>query len=212
MRNIDVLKMINEGHIDELKEKLRDEIYADALKNKPGAKKRYSAMKKYFGYFKTKEEICQKPCLIEFEGKPHTSFCNSYSLALTTEPCGGIELFTDVDRYLAVDKLVRRDGLPGEIDFGKVFAEAKSMGYRLKKSELNTDKCKYFMSYNGAYFKLGLIDITYSIIDNGGKATVYCNGSLSPMTIENDIGVCTIMPVNMDKLEIGREIVVTSAD
>ena len=35
MRNIEVLEMINKGRIDELKVKLQDEIYADALKVRP---------------------------------------------------------------------------------------------------------------------------------------------------------------------------------
>lgn len=35
MRNIEVLEMINKGRIEELKEKLRDEIYTDTLKVRP---------------------------------------------------------------------------------------------------------------------------------------------------------------------------------
>ena len=50
MRSVKVLEMLNEGKIDELKNKLQDEIYTDSLKGKPTAKKRYAAMKKYFSY------------------------------------------------------------------------------------------------------------------------------------------------------------------
>ena len=74
-------------------------------------------MKKYFTYVSTAREVCQKPCIIDFEGKPHTSFCNAHSLALTTEPCGAIELFTDVDRYPNVGRLVKRESIPRKIDF-----------------------------------------------------------------------------------------------
>ena len=42
--------MLNNNRIDDLKALLRDEIYAEVLKKKPGANKRYSAMKKYFTY------------------------------------------------------------------------------------------------------------------------------------------------------------------
>ena len=35
MRSIEVLEMINQGRIEELKEKLRDEVYQDALKVRP---------------------------------------------------------------------------------------------------------------------------------------------------------------------------------
>lgn len=46
MRNEKVLEMLNEGKIEDLKSALQDEIYEEALKSKPGAKKRYAAMKK----------------------------------------------------------------------------------------------------------------------------------------------------------------------
>jgi len=156
-------------------------------------------MKKYFTYIKTAREVCQKPCIIDFDGKPHTSFCNSYSLALTTEPCGGIELYTDVSRYPEVGRLVKRDGVPRKIDFAKVFAEAKSKGYKLVKSEVNGTPCNFMMHYDGGYFKLGLLDATYSIIDNGGEATVYHKkGNVTPITIENELGVCMVLPVKCD--------------
>jgi len=35
MRNTDILEMINQGRIEELKGKLRDEIYTDTLKVRP---------------------------------------------------------------------------------------------------------------------------------------------------------------------------------
>lgn len=195
MQSIKVLEMINQGRIDELKDLLRDEIYQDALKRgTPGAKQRYVAMKKYFGYVQTTREVCQKPCLIEFEGETRTSFCNSYSLALTKEPCGAIELFTDIDRYPNVGRLVKREGDPEKIDFSKVMAEAKSLGYKLTKKEVNSNS--FMIRYKDAYFRLGLFDATYSIIDNGGETTVYQKGDrVSPMVIENGIGVCLILPV-----------------
>lgn len=196
MKNTKVLEMINGGRIEELKELLRDEIYADALKNKPGAKQRYAAMKKYFGYVRTAREVCQKPCMIEFEGETRTAFCNSYSLALTTEPCGGIELYTDVDRYPNVGRLVCRDGLPQKLNLGKVIAEAKSKGYKLTKPEVNGSPTKFMMHYRGGYFRIGLLDATYSIIDNGGEVTAYRKeDNVSPLTFENEIGTCLILPV-----------------
>jgi hypothetical protein len=199
MKNTKVLEMINEGRIEELKELLRDEIYADALKNKPGAKQRYAAMKKYFGYVRTARESCQKPCMIEFEGGTRTSFCNSYSLALTTEPCGEIELFTDIDRYPNVGRLVQRNGLGEKIDIGKVLAEAKSKGYKLTKAEVNGAPTKFMMRYKGGYFRLGLLDATHAIIDDGGEVTAYRKeDGVSPLTFENDIGTCLVLPVKCD--------------
>ena len=199
MQSYKVLEMINQGRIEELKDILRDEIYQDALKTKHGGNRRYSAMKKYFGYVKTAREVCKKPSIIEFEGRTVTSFCNAYSLALTSEPCGAIELFTEDDgNYPDVGRLVNREGEPQQLDIHKVIAEAKAKGYRLSKSEVN---CGQFMMYfNGAYFRMGLLDATYSIIDNGEIAIAYHNGkNVSPIVLENDIGICLVLPVKCDE-------------
>lgn len=156
-------------------------------------------MKKYFSYINSAREVCQKPCIIDFDGKAYTSFCNSYSLALTTEPCGAIELFTDVDRYPNMSRLVKCDGVTGSIDIHKVIAEAKSRGYKLKKSEVNGNG--YLMYYDGAYFRIGLLEATYGIVDDGNAPTVYHSGDTgaSPITIENSIGYCVIMPVKYEQ-------------
>lgn len=153
-------------------------------------------MKKYFTYARTVREVCQKPSIIDFEGKPHTSFCNAYSLALTTEPCGAIELYTD-GNYPDVGRLIKRESVPRKIDFSKVFAEAKAKGYKVTKAEVNGTPNKFMMHYDGAYFRLGLFDITYRIIDNGEEATVYHKegSGVAPITIENELGVCMVLPV-----------------
>ena len=199
MRNVDVLKMIKEGRIEELTAKLQDEIYQDVLKSKPGAKQRYAAMKKYFTYISTARVACRKPSIIEFEGRTYTSFCNSHSLALTTEPCGAIELFTDDDgTYPNVGRLILREGSPKKLDLNKVFAEAKSKGYKLTKATVNDSP--FLMHYSGAYFRLGLLDSTYSIINDGSEVSAYHNGkNVSPIVIENDIGLCLVLPVRCDE-------------
>lgn len=199
MRNIKVLEMLNAGRIDELKKMLEDEIYEEALKSKPGAKKRYSAMKKYFNYHRPVRECLQKPCEIEFEGKDYICFTNSWSLALTTESCGEIELFdTETGKYPDVTRLIRFDGLKKKLDFNKVIAEAKSRGYKLTKGEVDFH-FKYLMLYDGTYYKIGLIDATFGIIDNGEMAMTYHpDGDRMPLTIKNDIGLCIIMPVKYE--------------
>lgn len=198
MRSTKVLEMIADGRIDELEAMLRDEIYQEALKNKAGAKPRYTAMKKYFGYVKSSRAICLKPALVEFDGEMVHSFCNSYSLALTKEPCGLIELFTEEDgTYPKVNRLLKRDGAPIISNLTRVFAEAKSNGYKLTKSEVNGGQ--FMLRYNGTYYRLGLIDATYSIIDDGGEVRIYHSGDkFSSITIENGIGVCMILPVKCD--------------
>ena len=138
--------------------------------------------------------------MIDFEGQKHTSFINGYSIALTTETSGEMDLYKDTDgEYLKVDKMVTYDGTKREIDFTRVLAEAKSKGYKIKKSEVDVgNDFKYVMHYDGAYYKIGLLDATYSIIDNGEKAEVYHQDGkkTSPMIIKNDIGVCVVLPIN----------------
>lgn len=200
MKAIKVLEMLENGQIEALKDALRHEVYSEVLKGKTDAKKRYSAMKKYFSYINMGGRIaCQKPAMVIFEGKTVTSFCNSYSLVFTSEPCGAIELFTDADgNYPAVDKIFRRDGEPRRVYLDKALAEAKSKGYKLTKSEVNGGQ--FMMHYNGAYFRLGLVDATYQIINEGKEVTAYHNGNpVSPLTIENDIGVAMILPVRCDE-------------
>ena len=197
MRSTKVLEMLNNGKIEELKAELQDEIYAESLKGKPDAKKRYSAMKKYFTYAGSVRESLQKPCVVEFEGNQYTSFCNSYSLALTTEPTGELELFGDTDRYPDVGRLIHFRGAERKIDFAKVFAEAKSRGYKLKKSDFFSNK--YLMHHNGSYFRLMLLDTTFSIIDDGEEATVYHpKNNNTQMTIKTSLGIAVIMPVRYE--------------
>ena len=47
---------------------------------------------------------------------------------------------------------------------------------------------QYLMLYDGTYYKIGLIDATYGIINDGERM---------PLTIQNDLGICIIMPVFM---------------
>ena len=200
MQNVKILEMINNEQIEELKKMIQDEIYTDALKSKSGAKQRYAAMKKYFSYVKSNgNKIFEKPCVIDFEGKKHTSFVNGYSIALTKEKSGEMELFKETDKYLDVEKMIVFDGKEKEVDFNKIIAEAKSKGYKLKKSEVeNSEDFKYVLHYDGAYYKIGLLDATYNIINDGEKATVYHkDGSEnSPIVIKNSIGICVVLPFN----------------
>lgn len=199
MRNTLVLDMLNSNRIEELKKMLEDEIYGESLKVKPGAKKRYAAMKKYFKYHTSVRECLQKPCRIVFEDKDYISFTNSWSLVLTTEDCGEIELWDESNgKYPDVTRLIRFDGIKKKLNFREVIAEAKSKGYRLNKKEVEGN-FTYLLLYDGTYYKIGLLDATYSIIDNGEIAITYHpDGVRMPLTIKNDIGLCMIMPVKYD--------------
>lgn len=110
MRSIKALELLNAGRINELRAALEDEVYQESLKRNPSAKRRYSAMKKYFTYSDNPREICQHPARIEFQGKEYASFTNSYSLVLTTEPIGEIELLDESINYPDVTRLINFNG------------------------------------------------------------------------------------------------------
>lgn len=213
MQNTKILEMINNGQIEELKTLIQEEIFTDGLKNKPGAKQRYEAMKKYFSYVKNENPACTMPCVIDFEGEKYTSFVNGYSIALTKETSGEMELFEDPNKYLSVQKMIVFDGEEKEIDFSKIIAEAKSKGYKLKKSEVEADgDFKYIFHYDDAYFKIGLLDATYNIINDGNKTMVWHLGSserkkYSPIIIKNSLGICLLLPFNYDHVKEGVTVI-----
>lgn len=199
MKNSKVLEMLHQNRINELIAELQDEIFTESLKGKPNAKKRYAAMKRYLKTISESRPILTKPCPIIFDGMSYNAFTNSYSLALTTETCGELEMCDEPERYPDVTRLVSFKGDEGKIDFSKVLAEAKSKGYKYMKNGIY--KNDYLMHYNGAYFRIALVDITYGIIDDGAEVEVYCNGENRPITIQNDIGIAMIMPVRMEDPE-----------
>lgn len=210
MQSSKVLDMLNENRIDELKEALRDEIFRESLLGKSDAKKRYTAMKRYLKTTSSARDILQKPCPVEFESKQYMAFCNSYSLALTTEGPGALEICEEPERYPNVSKLVRFYSKEEKLDLDKVIAEAKSKGYKFKKSE--TMNNKYLMHYDGAYFRIALLDSTYGIIADGNKVTAYhMTGARKPLTIQNDIGICVIMPVFIND-DLDEDAVVIETD
>lgn len=163
--------MLDKGQTEELKNLLQDEIYASSLKSNPSAKKRYAAMKRYLKTISESRPILTKPCEVEFEGEKYNSFTNSYSLVLTKESCGEIPMCDEPDRYPDVARLIARTGDLEKIDFNKVLAEAKSKGYKYSKSAIHNND--YLMKYNDGYFRIGLVDITYGVIDEGKEIDVY---------------------------------------
>lgn len=198
MRSIKALELINKGKIEELKVALQEEVYLESLDKKSNAKKRYNAMKKYFTYYKGSRECLQKPCVIEYENREYICFTNSWSMVFTTESCGEIELFDKENgTYPNVTRLINFEGIKRKINFSAIIAEAKTKGYKLNKTEVGYG-FRYLMCYDDTYYKLGLLDATYSIIDDGKEAMVYHpDGPKQPLTIENSLGICMIMPVFM---------------
>lgn len=182
MKNSKVLEMLKQNRIEELMAELQDEIFRESLIAKPNAKKRYTAMKRYLKTISDSRPILTKPCPIEFEGVAYNAFTNGFSLALTTESCGEIEMCSEPDRYPDVKRLIPSDGEEGKIDFNRVLADAKSKGYKYTKNAIYSND--YLMRYKEAYFRIALVDITYGILDDGQEISVWFNGRHRPLIIK----------------------------
>lgn len=196
MQNLKMLEMLNKGQIEELKTILQDEIYATSLKGNPNAKKRYASMKRYLKTISESRPILTKPCEIEFEGDKYNVFTNTYSLAMTKESCSELEMCDEPDRYPSVARLIARSSDVEKVDLNKVLAKAKSEGYKYTKNSIHSNN--YLMEYNDLYFRMALVDITFSILNDGNEIDVYFNGKNRPITIENDLGIGIILPIRGD--------------
>lgn len=201
MINIDLIRMLDEGRIEEVKKILKDELYKVSLTSKSGAHRRYSAMKKYFKYHKFVQEYLSKPCKdIEFEGKKYNSFTNSWSLVLTSEDIGEIEPFNkETGKYPDVARLIYVDDNPTTIDISKVIAKAKTEGYKLVNKEVGP-RSEYLVQFKDTYYKLGLLHSSYEIINDGKPIMIFIpDGPNKAMTIKTSIGYCVVMPVKYVK-------------
>lgn len=201
MKNTKVLEMINNGEIEELKNILQDEIYNDSLKGNGTAKKRYATMKRYFKYPMKNDQKLQMPCKdITVHGEKYNSFIDGYTLVLTTESIGELESYDNSkNTYFDVGKMVDFSLAKSveEIDLNVILAEAKSKGYKYKKTEIGTgNDFQYVFKYKDGYFKVGLLDQAFSIIDDGNKAEVYYTNEISPLLIKTSIGIALVLPFN----------------
>lgn len=100
------------------------------------------------------------------------------------------------DRYPDVTRLVHRDGDLEKVGLNKVLAEAKSNEYKYSKNSIRNND--YLMKYNDGYFRIGLVDITYCVINDGKEIYVYFNSKNRPITIENDLVICVVLSIRTD--------------
>ena len=201
MQNTKVLEMINNGQIEELKALLQDEIFTDSLKGNGNAKKRYSAMKRYFKYSDNTNKALKLPCKdIEVSGNTYNSFVDGYTLVLTTESIGEMESYDNTSgSYFKVASMLNLSDAKSvdTFDVNTILAEAKAKGYKYKKSEIGQRQdFQYCFKYKEGYFKVGLLDQAFSIIDDGKEAEVYYMGAKGLLFIKTSIGIAGILPFN----------------
>lgn len=208
MDNTKILEMLNNGQIEELKGKISDEIFQDELKKSGGtdAKKRYFAMKRYFKYCDHPNISCRYPYKnlpVEIHGKKKEMNCflDGHSFILTPESIGNMEDFSSVvdgKEYLNVQSMINIPFDYEEVDLNKVLSAAKAKGYKYKGSELDSYKFTYAWHYRDAYFKVGILDQAYSIVNDGKNAKVYYTSGVSILYIETSVGLAGILPMRWD--------------
>lgn len=194
-----VLEMVNDGKLEELKTLLADEIYKNSLKGNGDANRRYAAMKRYFKYANMNNKACSMPCKdVELSDGSYNCFVDGFSIVCTTENIGELESYDNSDSsYLKIEQMLNYPSEYELIDLNKVLAEAKSKGYKYKKSEIGQDASfQYAFKYRDGYFKIGLLDQAYSIINDGNEAEVYYNGAKGLLLIKTSLGVCGVLPFN----------------
>ena len=200
MKSEIILEMLKNNKIEELKRILEKEVYKNAMKDKD-EKSRYSAMQRFFLFSKNEiRECAKKPCKdIEYNGKLYNSFVDGMCFALTTESIGTMESYDNSKNdYFNIKYFIDFSGSMEELDLNSVLAQAKSKGYKFKKSELYEDTL-YFLHYKNNYYKIALLDKAYSIINNNEKAEIYHSGQkYSTLFIKNNIGITGICPYKLE--------------
>ena len=169
---------------------------------------RVAAMKRYFKYAdKSKSALSypKKNVVVKIYNQNYNFNCftDAYSVVLTFDGIGYMETYDEHcnDPYINIEGIF---GYLNEIqstecliNINDVLEKAREIGYKFKKSELQNGDSKYFWKYRGRYYKVGIVDQAYSIINNEGVSNVIC-GSHGILFIDNIFGVAAIMPFHLD--------------
>ena len=213
MKNTKVLEMLNNGQIEELKALLQDEIFTEGLANTSGEKKRYSAMKRYFKFKdRNAAKSWQVPCMdINVHGERYNSFVDGYSIVLTKESIGEMESYDNSKNdYFKMDKMIDFSSANSieKVNLNKILAEAKANGYKYKMSELASGEFTYYFRYKEGFYKVGILDQAYSIINDGEEAEVYYSGAKNVLLIKTNIGIAGILPFYHNNANMNGKILI----
>ena len=202
MKNEKILEMLNNGEIEKV---ISEEIYNSSLDKNGNAKSRYKAMKDFYKFPSDKTDTrFLKPCKKSIRGQLYNCFLSSDVLVCTKESTGNIELYNEKEEareWFNVEKLINASDFEiiEDIDFNDILSEAKSKGFKPVKQEIQYGNCaKYYLRFRDAYYKIGLLNKGYSIIDGGKHQEVFYNDKVSPLYIYNSLGIVMLLPVRID--------------
>lgn len=201
MTNARILDLLNAGKYEELKKIISDEIYKTSLKG-TGEKQRYAAMKRFFKYQSTVKEYATRPAVgIELDGNFYNSFLIGSCFALTTENIGDIQPYDNKsDDYpvRVIKSILSASGENDTIDINTIISQVKANGYKYNKQ--NYSEPIFVFRYKESYYNIALLDMVYSIINDGKYAEVIYSGSKSPLIIKTSIGTAVVLPFNLKSL------------
>lgn len=205
MKNEKILEMLNNGEIEELKKVISEEIYNNSLDKNGNAKSRYKAMKDFYKFPSHKTDArFLKPCKKSIRGQNYNCFLSSDILVCSKESTGNIEMYNEKEEareWFDLEKLIDTNNFEvvENIDFNDILSEAKSKGFKPIKQEIKYGECaKYYLHFRDAYYKIGLLNKGYSIIDGGKHQEVFYKNKVSPLYIYNSLGIVMLLPVRID--------------
>lgn len=206
MKNEKILEMLNNGEIEELKKAISEEIYNSSLNKNGNAKSRYKAMKDFYKFPSNKTDTrFLKPCKKSIRGQLYNCFLNCDVLVCTKESTGNIEMYDEKEEareWFNVEKLInaKDSEIVEGINFNDIISEAKSKSFKPVKQEIQYGECaKYYLHFRNAYYKIGLLNKGYSIIEGGSHQKVFYRGNKEPLFIYNSLGIVMLLPVIIEK-------------
>lgn len=218
----EIRKKIEKGDTKGLKKLVVEEVNRECKKARKLALKRESAMKRYYRFpnkdnlnWGNYQKCLNRPCINTLvQGRKYNVFFDGISLVLTTESLGDL-IINAVQRnqYPKFEHLFNISNckqIKQKVDIEKVLLEAKKQGYRYKKSEIGIGtEYKYVFKFKGSYYKMGLLDKAFNIINDGNLAeVVYLENEDTPLHISTSIGKMLLMPCKPTHIGLTEKIVI----
>lgn len=213
MNNTKILKMLEDGQIEDLKMAIKQEIYTDSLKGKSGAKERYKAMLRFVKYNADNiREAIRLPK--EIDGKLY--FTNGNCLVETSEGIGEIETctgnFLNVKNILSDTENKNKYSYCSGFNVQEILAKAKSEGYRFTAKalqDLNTVDKPFICKIHNSYYNLALLEYAYNIISDGQNAmAIYSDNWRYGISLKTSVGRVYILPIRYEKPHKDNEVII----
>lgn len=133
-----------------------------------------------------------------FKNEVMNCLLNDCCMVLTKEEIDGMEDYKNMVPYKAfpnINNILNQMPTHGiKININKVLDTAKLAGYKYTKNEIGGN-FRYVWKYEDAYFKIGLLDKAFQVINDGKKADVYYKAWNAPLFIKTSIGIAVVFPM-----------------